>query len=225
MPRIRVLIAEDETMMRLLLERRISNEPDCEVVGTAENGREAMDLALKLRPDVVVMDLNMPVLNGAQAAERIRSQHPHIRIVLLTALDELASIGRAVGATECLNKRCTPEQLVSSIRRAYEAGTHAAAEEPSAGQHADAIARLSLRYGLTERESAVVQKVVTTEHTIQQIASVLSKELSESVTVPAVKHALDRAMNKLGVEPRTRAALVKRVLEAERSAPRPGGPA
>lgn len=216
MPPIRILIAEDETMMRLLLERRLSNEPDCEVIGTAENGREAVEQALRLKPDVVVMDLNMPSVNGAEAAERILAQQPHTRIVLLTAFDELASLGRALGASECLNKRCTPEQLVAAIRRAYASAKSPAAEQGPPGSHREAVARLALRFGLTDRERAVVEQVVETEFTIHQIASVLSRELEESVTVPAVKHALDRAMTKLKVEPRTRAALVKRVLELER---------
>src|SRR5438045_1656710 len=177
MPPIRLLIAEDETMMRLLLERRLGNEPDCEVVGAAENGREAVELALRLRPDVIVMDLNMPGVNGAQAAERILAHYPHTRIVLLTALDELASIGRALGATECLNKRCTPEQLLAAIRRAHAGPSQSAPQAPPAGEHRATTGRLALRYGLTDRERAVVEQVVATENTIQQIASALSAEL------------------------------------------------
>src|SRR5437016_6950125 len=89
---IRLLIAEDETMMRLLLERRLGNEPDCEVVGAAENGREAVELALRLRPDVIVMDLNMPGVNGAQAAERILAQYPHTRIILLRSEEHTSEL-------------------------------------------------------------------------------------------------------------------------------------
>ncbi len=214
MSRIRLLIAEDETMTRRLLERRLSHETDLEVVGQAENGRTAVDLALQLKPDVVVTDLSMPQANGIEVIEKVSARLPATRVILLTAHDELASLGRSSGAFECLSKQCTPEELVASIRRAFRSIRDAPAD-PSSGAagHDTAIERLSLRAGLTQREKAVLRKAVETELTVHQIATTLSGELQESVTHSAVKHGLERVMVKLGVEPRTRAALVKHVLE------------
>ena len=80
-----ILIADDTTLIRTLLMSVLSREPDFSVVGAAEDGRQAVEMALKLRPDVIVMDLDMPHLNGIQAVERILSQYPHVSVVLLTA--------------------------------------------------------------------------------------------------------------------------------------------
>ena len=213
MPRIRVLIADDTTLVRRLLAHQLTTESDFEVVGEAENGREAVEMASRLRPDVVVMDLNMPLLNGAQATERILAQQPYIKIILLTAHDDLASVGRLSGATECLSKSCTPQELATAIRRVQTSRSPESAGGGMATGHQVAIERLAMRAGLSDSEKTVVERVVTTDLTIHQIAAALSNEQQKPVTDSSVKHALERAMNKLRIEPRTRAALVKHVLE------------
>src|SRR5579871_6780498 len=106
MSSIRLLVADDTTLVRRLIAHQLSSEGDLEVVGEAANGREAVEMAAKLRPDVLVVDLDMPYLNGAQATERIVSQFPYIKVILLTALEGLAAIGKTSGASECLNKGC-----------------------------------------------------------------------------------------------------------------------
>jgi DNA-binding NarL/FixJ family response regulator len=215
MSRIRILIAEDETMTRRLLERRLSHEADLEVVGQAENGRAAVDLAQQLKPDVVITDLSMPLANGIEVIEKVTCRLPGTRVILLTAHDDLASLGRASGAFECLSKQCTPEELVAAIRRAHKSERERGSE-PAGGPtgHAATVEQLSARARLTGREKAVLHKAVETELTVHQIATALSADLQESVTHSAVKHALERVMGKLGVEPRTRAALVRYVLES-----------
>jgi len=218
MPRIRILLAEDETMTRRLLERRLSHEPDLEVVGQADNGRMALELAQQLKPDVLITDLSMPQANGIEVIEKVSARLPATRVILLTAHDELASLGRTSGAVECLSKQCTPEELVAAVRRAHRAPRERSADGDAEGAstHTATVDRLSARAGLTERERAVLHKAVETELTVYQIATALSAELKETVTHSAVKHALERVMGKLGVEPRTRASLVKFVLESGR---------
>lgn len=215
MSTIRILIADDETLMRRLLGQMLALESDFEVIGEAANGKQAVELALKLRPDVITMDLNMPVMNGAEATERVVARHPHIKVIILTSLEELAPVGKMSGAFACLDKSCTPPVLIAAIRAARAAKSPALLEQTVSRDHAVAVERLAMRAGLAEREKAVVEKVVATELTVQQIARALSRELNEKITESAVKHALDRAMTKLRLEPRTRAALVKRVLESE----------
>lgn len=215
MSTIRILLADDQTLIRRLLARRLAAEADLQIVGEAEDGRQAVEMAIRLSPDVVLMDLQMPHLNGIQATERILQQRPHMRIIMVTALDDLTDLGKSVGAYACLDKGCTPEELVAIIRQAYRA-TPAAASEAT-GDYTAAIERLASRANLTDREKVVVTKAVTTEMTIQQMATSLSTDLAEKVTQSAVKHALERAMTKLRIEPRTRAALVKRVLEFDQS--------
>lgn len=211
----RVLIVEDETMMRRLLARRIATETDLEVVGEAADGKQAVDMALELRPDVIVMDLHLPLRNGIQATERIVAQLPNTRVIILTAMEDLASLGKQAGAFECLAKGCTPEELIASVRRAAREAV--GREKAASTDYQSAVSRLSIRAGLTDRERCVVDKVVGTEMTIQQIATALSSDLKEKVTISSVKHALERAMTKLAIEPRTRAALVKRVLDHSQS--------
>src|SRR5947209_6169476 len=121
MPAIRVLVADDERLIRKLVAYMLARSAGLEVVGEASNGREAVDLALRERPDVIVMDLNMPELNGVQATERILAEHPHIRVVMLTDLVQLAPMGAFSGAAACLAKNCAPEELVAAIRRVHAA--------------------------------------------------------------------------------------------------------
>jgi len=216
MPPINILVAEDETMLRRLLVRRLSSESDFRVVAEAENGKQAVELALKLRPDVVLMDLNMPLMGGAQATQRISTELPQSRVIILSSLSDLASMGRFAGAAECLDKGCTPEELVLTIRTVYSARS-TGTSEALAADHAAPIETLAARAGLSDYEKAILTKVVVTDLTIHQIANALSAEDGRPVSDSSVKHALERVMTKLRVEPRTRAAVVKRVLETERS--------
>jgi two-component system NarL family response regulator len=213
MPRIRVLIVEDTTLLRKLLKQQLAQEPDLEVVGEAADGREGVALALELRPDVVLMDLSMPRMNGVQATERISAQCLATRIILLTAHEDLVSLGRLAGACECLVKGCTPQELVSSIRRS--GALQRRGPTRSGERYRIAIEHLAVRTGLTDREKGVVEHVVGTELTLQQIAQSLSRDWRTTVSESSVKHALERVMTKIGVEPRTRAALVKHVIAFE----------
>jgi DNA-binding NarL/FixJ family response regulator len=212
-PPIRILIAEDETSMRQLLEYRLSREPGFEIVATAEDGRKALALARSLNPDVVVMDLHMPHLNGISATEQLKSTQPRIRVILFSALEDLLPMGRAAGAFASLSKRQDPEELIEAIRRAGAATETPAQEHRRPLTDPDTLEQVSLHAGLTRRERRVVEKVVTTDATVQQIAHALSGELGEPVTHHAVRRTLERAMTKLQITPRTRGALVKHVLD------------
>ena len=210
---INILIADDTTLIRNLLAVQLGQVADFNVVGEAIDGRQAVEMALRLRPDVIVMDLDMPHLNGIQAVERIMGDYPHVSVVLLTAHRGLAPIGRFSGVNECLDKNCTPDDLINAIRRARNARMAKLPNRPVMNSHHAAISLLATRAGLTERERAVFDKALDTDLTIEQIATALSAQTKVKVTLSSVKHALDRAITKLRIEPRTRAALVKHVLE------------
>lgn len=221
MPKIRVLIVEDTNLVRRLLVHQLSREPDMDVVGEAMDGREAVAQAQKLRPDVIVMDMDMPVMNGLEATERILAQLPGTQILILTMHEDMVSVGRLVGAFETLHKGCEPDDLVAAIRRAFRARQSAPNRFEGSLALEARLERLTQAAKLTSREASVILKVILTELTNEQIAAALSAESGQPVSVSAVKHALDRAMTKLQIEPRTRAALVKYALSAGQDASSP----
>jgi DNA-binding NarL/FixJ family response regulator len=206
---IHIVVAEDTTLVRRLLVHQLSREPDIRVVGEAENGKTAVDVVTETRPDIVIMDLDMPILDGLAATERIRRAVPETRIILLTMHQNLAVAGRLAGADEFLPKDCTPTELLAAVRRLVSTPV---AEK---AQNEDIVAKarwIAQKYELTEREGSVLLQVVSTENTIGQIAQYLSKTTGETFTETAVKRAAERAMNKIGLEVRTRASLVRFVL-------------
>jgi DNA-binding NarL/FixJ family response regulator len=217
MPDIRVLIAEDSTLLRRLLVHQLNQEADLSIVGEAKNGRETVDLVPTLRPDVILMDLDMPVLNGAQATERITTQYPHIKVILLTAHEDLATLGRFSGAFSSLSKASTPAELLTEIRRAHSMRKQNANTSESSGNHTMAIEVFSTRAALSDLERQVLEIVINEELTLKEIAATLSAASGKEVSTSSVKHTLQRVMTKMRVEPRTRAALVKCVLEFQQS--------
>lgn len=113
-----VLIVDDQALFREGLEILLSVHPDIQVVGQASNGQEAVDLALRLRPEVVLMDMQMPVLNGAGATRRLKQSLPSCRVIALTTFDDRETIFEALraGATGYLLKDLGSAQLAEAIR-------------------------------------------------------------------------------------------------------------
>jgi DNA-binding NarL/FixJ family response regulator len=120
---VRVLIADDHAQVRAGVRQLLAGSEGIFPVGAACNGEEACALATALQPDVVVMDLSMPVLDGIEATRRIVRACPRTRVVVLTALRDAEQIGRAMaaGAVGCLFKDEEPEALVAAVRSAAEA--------------------------------------------------------------------------------------------------------
>jgi DNA-binding NarL/FixJ family response regulator len=117
MKKLRLLIADDHGMVRRGLRAAIEARPDWEICGEAENGRQAVELAKQLRPDLVVLDLTMPELNGLDAARKIRTALPEAHVLIQTMHDSeaLAQEVLAVGARGYLLKNDAPEMLVQAI--------------------------------------------------------------------------------------------------------------
>ena len=118
MRKTRILLADDHMLMRMGLSALITSEKDMEVVGEAENGLQAVELALSLKPDIVIMDLLMPALSGAAATQRIHDANPAIRIMILTTFGTSAEMAQAIanGAVGALMKDTATDDLVSAIR-------------------------------------------------------------------------------------------------------------
>lgn len=114
---IRVLIADDEPLFIETVEALLASDDRIEVVGTAKNGKEAVDLALALAPDVTLMDISMPMLDGIEAARKIRGHHPRACILVLTGSSISADIDRSrqAGVAAFLTKDRLGTQLVDAI--------------------------------------------------------------------------------------------------------------
>ena len=115
----RILIADDHAVVRLGLTSLFSAQRDMEVVGQAKNGEEAVRLALKLRPDVTLLDLVMPRKDGAEALTEIRAAMPDAKVAILTSFGSYEGVARAIaaGAAGAITKTAEDEQIVPMIRR------------------------------------------------------------------------------------------------------------
>ncbi|WP_136520597.1 MULTISPECIES: response regulator [Cellulomonas] len=114
----RVLLVDDQALLRMGFRLVLDAEDDLEVVGEAGDGRAALDQVAALRPDVVLMDVRMPGMNGIEATERLVEAHPGVRVLILTTfdLDEYAFAALRVGASGFLLKDARPAELVGAIR-------------------------------------------------------------------------------------------------------------
>lgn len=197
---IRVLLADDHPVVRSGLAGMLALEPDLEVVGEAADGAQAVALVAELVPDIVLMDLRMPILDGAAATALITGERPGVRVLVLTTYETDTDILRAVeaGATGYLLKDTPRDQLVAGVRAAARGES---ALSPSVAR------RLvqQLRDGDAERLTAREQEVLAGVARGLSNAGI-GRELF--ITEATVKTHLLRAFTKLGVDDRTRAVTV-----------------
>ncbi|WP_199422658.1 response regulator [Actinotalea solisilvae] len=196
---VRLLVADDHPVVRAGIVGLLAGEDDLEVVGEASDGAQAVELADALRPDVVLMDLRMPVLDGAGATQQVVSRFPGVRVVVLTTYETDADILRAVeaGATGYLLKDTPRDDLVEAVRAAARGETVLA---PSVARRlVQQVRRADER--LTPRELEVLAGVARGGSNAQIGAELFIAEAT-------VKTHLLRVFAKLGVDDRTRAVTV-----------------
>jgi DNA-binding NarL/FixJ family response regulator len=118
MKRIRILLADDHAVVRRGFQMILAEQPDMEIVGEAGNGREALELAAQLKPDVVVMDVAMPELNGIEATRRMPDHAPHARVLALSMHKDAVYVREILraGARGYLLKDAAPADLVTAVR-------------------------------------------------------------------------------------------------------------
>jgi len=197
---IRILIADDHRVVRQGLRLLLKVDPDLDVVGEASNGVEAVRLAGQLRPDVVLMDLVMPVMDGITATAAIRRETPEVEVLALTSVLEDASVVGAVraGAIGYLLKDTHAEELRHAIRSAAAGQVQMAPE---------AAARLLREVRLPEASDTLTERETEVLRLLAQGQA--NKEIARSLGIgeATVKSHVGRILDKLGVQSRTQAAL------------------
>ena len=202
--KIKILIADDHGIVRAGLASILSFEDDIDVVGEAANGLQAVAQCKALKPDVIIMDLVMPQLNGVEATARIAREMPETKVIILTTYGSADDIGRALeaGAAGAIVKTVSNETLVSAIRQIADGGTYIAPEiqkmlksEPPAPK-------------LTDRQREILV-MATRGLTNEDIARALD------ITSSGVKQCLSKIYMKLNVANRSEAiayALQKKIV-------------
>jgi DNA-binding NarL/FixJ family response regulator len=194
---IRLLIADDHPVFRDGLASLLSTQPGVEVVATAADGAEAVALTKEHRPEVVVMDLQMPEMNGIDALKAIRAKHPDARVIVLTtyAGDAQALAALKAGAAGYLLKNTLRRELLDTIRMVHSGRRHVTAEVASE------VALHATEERLSDREIDVLTAVAAGKSNKQ-----VARELS--VSEDTVKGHLKIIFTKLGVSDRTQAVMV-----------------
>ena len=205
MKTIRILIADDHGLMRMGLTTLMRFHKDLQVVGGAENGEEAVRLARKLKPDVVVMDLMMPVLDGLEATRLIHREFPDIRIMILTTFGSSADVTRAVNAGACgaLVKGAPNDELISAIRTIAVGGTAFSPEIETmlkAPQPPELTSRQreileGIALGLAS--DAIAAKIGISADTVNQHLDAIRKKLGAANRTEAVAIALRKQLLKI----------------------------
>jgi DNA-binding NarL/FixJ family response regulator len=210
MKSIRVLIVDDHEIVREGLQTLLAEEPDFEVVGATGNGEAAVELAEATEPDVIVMDLVMPGLNGIEATRRIVSKNPKARVLVLTTFADDQRVREAIqaGATGYLLKDVLKADLLRALRDAAagrpslhpEVQQHLMREVAGRAREASSREQPPSHLNLTEREISIL-RLIAEGRSNKEIASALY------LTEGTIKGYVSTIFDKLGVEDRTQAAL------------------
>jgi DNA-binding NarL/FixJ family response regulator len=207
---IRILLVDDQAIVREGLRAMLGVEPDMEIVGEAASGREALVLVPRLRPDIVLMDVRMPDLDGLATLERLKRADPDTAVIMVSLYDDADYLYRAVsaGAAGYILKEASRSELVRAVRATAEGGSiispnmlRELLDRMSALMSPTSCPPPLAEMALTPRETEVLQHVALGK-TNQEIAD----ELIVSATT--VKTHVQNILQKLNVSDRTQAAVV-----------------
>ena len=199
MDKIRVLLADDHTLFRRGVREMLEAEEDINIVAEAATGREALEQARAIMPDVILMDLQMPVMDGLAAIKHIRAKQPEVFILVLTTYDSDADIVPAIeaGATGYLLKDAPPESLFRAVRSAAQ----------GEGVFAPGVVeKITQRLSRTTKDSLSAREIEVLDLAAQGKSN---KEIADKlhITEATVKTHVSSILAKLNLPSRTRAAL------------------
>lgn len=206
---IRVLLVDDHTVLRDGLRLLLQCFPDMEVVGEAATGRAALEQVERKQPDVVVMDINMPDMDGVEATRRLQELHPEVKVLVLTNYDEEQFVANLVqnGATGYLLKSAAGDELVSAIRTVHGGGS--ALQPGIARKLVDSYVRMG-----TQRNRKTLEPHETLTRREMEILKLAARGMSNKriadslfLSVRTVENYMTTIYNKLGVTERTEAVL------------------
>jgi NarL family two-component system response regulator LiaR len=204
---MKVIICDDQAIVRDGLEMMLKLEPDIQVVGVAEDGAAAVEMAAKEKPDLVLMDMKMPIMNGVEATRQIRTRYPDIKVLVLTTYDDDAWVFDAIqaGASGYLLKDTPRDEVVKAIRGTVTGKTYV---DPSiagkvlrqASSHQTQPASL-ITSQLTEREIEVLRLIAK---------GLNNKDISDRLFLSegTIRNHVSAILAKLGVSDRTQAAVI-----------------
>ena len=201
---INLIIADDHPIVRRGLVFFLKTQPDINVAGEASNGNEVVQLAENLQPDVILMDLLMPGINGIEATKKIKTAYPHIRIIILTSFSDQDQVIPAIeaGADGYQLKDVEPDILVQAIREVASGGK---------SLHPKATDQIVSQFTKKRKEDTKIDELTTREkEVLVEIANGKSnKEIAASlfITEKTVKTHVSNILAKLELSDRTQAAL------------------
>ena len=204
---MKILLCDDQAVIRDGLEMLLNLEKDFQVIGAAQDGAEAVELAAQKQPDLILMDLKMPIMNGSEATRQIRAKFPHIKILVLTTYDDDEWVFDAIraGASGYLLKDTSRQKIVEAIRGTMDGKSFV--DPAIAGKLLNQVASRQtqpasiLTDKLTERELDVLRLIAKGINN-SEIATQL--HLSEGT----VRNHVSAILEKLGVSDRTQAAVI-----------------
>jgi DNA-binding NarL/FixJ family response regulator len=203
---INILLVDDQNLIRQGLKALLELESDLQIVGEAENGQIAIDLVKELQPDVVLMDIRMPVMDGVTATKEICQQFPHVNILILTTFDDETYVSAAIesGARGYLLKDTPSEEIAAAIRAVDRGYTHLApgmmAKVMSARVNEAKIALPSELAELTPRELEVLKLIAAGDN---------NREIAQKLYISegTVKNHVTNLLSRLNLRDRTQAAI------------------
>jgi NarL family two-component system response regulator LiaR len=208
--RIRVMIVDDHDMVRRGLSAFLKAKPDLELVGEARNGREAQVVCEQVEPDVILMDLVMPEMSGAEATRAIRGQRPEVQVVALTSFEDRELVQQALqaGAISYLLKNVSANELADAIRAAHS-GRSTLAPEAAQALIQSAAQEPARGHDLTSREREVLALMVE---------GLTNPQIAERLVVSrsTAKAHVSNVLSKLGVANRAEAialALQQKIIQ------------